>query len=132
MPNCCQIFNKNFNQQLIQWYIKKIQFWHILTEWSILGKTRLLISFFVDNVIYSKPAVVILFPCHANFTLISRCIPFYIFADNQFSLQSGGLFLILEQITSDLLDSMNFTHHRLDMLRYKTPVTSRVFPDEIL
>ena len=37
----CQIFNKNLNQQLIQWYIQQMQFWHILSEWSILGKTRL-------------------------------------------------------------------------------------------
>ena len=36
----CQIFNKNLNQQLIQWYNEQIQFWHILAEWSILGKTR--------------------------------------------------------------------------------------------
>ena len=41
LPNFCQISNKNLIQQLIQWYIQQIQFWHILTEWSILGKTRL-------------------------------------------------------------------------------------------
>ena len=40
LPNFCQIFNKNLNQQLLQWYNEQIQFWHILTEWSILGKTR--------------------------------------------------------------------------------------------
>ena len=37
----CQIFNKNWIQQLIQWNIQQIQFWHILTEWSILDKTRI-------------------------------------------------------------------------------------------
>ena len=41
LPNFCQIFNKNWTQQLIQWYIQQIQFWHILTEWSILEKTRI-------------------------------------------------------------------------------------------
>ena len=40
--NLFRIFNKNLNQQLIQWYIQQIQFWHILAEWSILGKTRLI------------------------------------------------------------------------------------------
>ena len=28
----CQIFKKNLIQQLIQWYIQQMQFWHILTE----------------------------------------------------------------------------------------------------
>ena len=39
--NLCQIVDKNLNQQLIQWYIQQIQFWHILAEWSISGKTQI-------------------------------------------------------------------------------------------
>ena len=48
MWNLCQIFNKNLIQQLIQWYIQQMQSWHILTEWSILGKTRTCMQRFLE------------------------------------------------------------------------------------
>ena len=41
--NLCQIFVKDLSKiwQRFHKVFQQIQFWHILTEWSILGKTRL-------------------------------------------------------------------------------------------
>ena len=63
--NLCQIFVKDLSKiwQRFHKVFQQIQFWHILTEWSILGKTRLcnleiksypLISNFIFNISWHK------------------------------------------------------------------------------